>query len=165
MLALSFRSSAFPRPHHGLVALALVVTTAGCGSGDSDSGLIDPLHLIENFDAQPLRHHPTKLVEIELGTFSIRRPSQDMNEIVSVDFTVSAVVPVGRQSQITAVLKERKALVADEINSVVKSASFEDLNQIEMHWLKGELKPMMNKLLRTEEVRDIVFADYSVNVD
>lgn len=154
-----------PGRRFGLLALTLLVAGGGCGPEVPDSALLDPLHLIENFEPHPVRHHPTRLAEIQLGTFSIRRPSADLAEVVSIDFTASAVVPKRFLDNLTKVFEERKGRIADEINRIVKAASFEELNQVEMVYLKSELKPAVAKLLKTEEVRDIVFSDYSVNVD
>lgn len=146
-------------------ALAVVTTlTIGCGSKEEEAPLVDPLNLIENFDPTPARHHPTKLAEVSIGEFALSRPSPDQIEVMSVSFTAFIVVPVESKDKFDERIKERQGRIKDLVNSLVQHASFEELNNPELLWLKAELQPALGKALQTDEIRDVVISEFSISV-
>lgn len=144
------------------VLVALFLT--GCGGTEEEAPLVDPLNLIENFDPTPARHHPTKLAEVSIGSFALSRPSPDRIEVLSVSFSAFIVVPIESKDKFDGRIKERQGRIADLVNSLVQRATFDDLNNSELLWLKAELQPALSRALQTDEIRDVVISEFSISV-
>ncbi|HAN96995.1 MAG TPA: hypothetical protein DCQ98_05975 [Planctomycetaceae bacterium] len=151
------------RNRFALPCLALLLVGCG-GAEEQEAALVDPLNLIENFDPNPARHHPTKLIEVSLGSFALSRPSPDRAEVVTVTFDAYAILPLEAQDKYTGRIEERKARIADQINRLVQSAGIADLNDPELLWLKAEILPVVGRILQTDEIRDIVINEFSISV-
>ncbi|MCA9107046.1 MAG: flagellar basal body-associated FliL family protein [Planctomycetales bacterium] len=144
--------------------LWLMVLSSGCSGSGDEAPLVDPLNLIENFDPNPARHHPTKLAEVPIGSFALSRPSPDRVEVVSVSFSAFIIVPIGSKDKFDERIKERQARIADLVNGLVQRATFDDLNSSELLWLKGELQPALSRALQTDEIRDVIITEFSISV-
>ena len=144
--------------------LWLVVLGSGCSGSSTEAPLVDPLNLIENFDPNPVRHHPTKLAEVSLGSFALSRPSSDRIQVISVSFDAFIVVPIESKDKFDDRIKERQGRISDLVNMLVQQATFDDLNTSELMWLKAELLPAISRLLQTDEVRDVVIVEFSISV-
>lgn len=148
------------------IKLALVVavatTLSGCGGGGPEKALIDPAGLIDKYEMVPLRHHPDKLTELSVGEFDITLPISDDFEVYHVRFEAFAVVPVEKVDKLKGDIASKDKTLRDRINSVVLGLDSRHVTDTELTWMKSELRPILNRVLQTDEVRDIVFGNFSV---
>lgn len=144
-----------------LLSGMLTVTLAGCGTASSQDQMIDPLNLIEDYDPATPRHHPTNLSEVDLGEYYITVPIENSFDMLSIRFRVHAVVPKAKLEAITKSVVEKENRVKDQLMTVVQRIDHQELADPSMTWLKAEMIPVLNRELRSEDIRDVVFSDFT----
>ncbi len=144
------------------MSLLVASSMTGCGSGLTEEQLIDPLHLIENYDPTTPRHHPVKLSEVDLGEFVVSIPNPNSIEVYRVQFHAFAVVPRERVSEVAESVEVYSSRMRDTMCSVVKNVDIDKMDDPAMTWLKAEMIPALIRELHSEEVRDIIFSDFLI---
>lgn len=134
----------------------------GCGGSTDEDIILDPLHLIDNFDKNPPRHHPRKLVEISLGQIETSMPANEDGEIITVKFDAHIIVPKERREDIEKRVEQRISRIQDHMTRVLMEIDPRELSDPNMTWMKSELIPVINRILQADDVRDVVFSDFSV---
>lgn len=134
----------------------------GCGGSTDEDIILDPLHLIDNFDKNPPRHHPRKLVEISLGHIETSMPANEDGEIITVNFDAHIIVPKERREDIEKRVEQRISRIQDHMTRVLMEIDPRELSDPNMTWMKSELIPVINRILQADDVRDVVFSDFSV---
>lgn len=149
-----------------LLATGCLIITAmtGCGGSAGEDVILDPLHLIDNFDKNPPRHHPRKLVELSVGQFAVKRPVDDYRASMELKFDIYIVVPKRAATELEERLQARQSRVSDQINSVVGRIELDEVSDPNLTWIKSELIPVLNRVLQSDDVRDVVLGDISVSV-
>lgn len=134
----------------------------GCGRTTDEDIILDPLHLIDNFDKNPPRHHPRKLVEISLGHLETRMPANNDGETIMIEFDAYIIVPKDRRNEIEKRVEQRISRIQDHMTRVLMEIDPDELSDPNMTWMKSELIPVINRVLQADDVRDVVFSDFSV---
>lgn len=143
----------------GLLAVLLAVAS-GCGGGSSAD--LNTTELIERYEAQSNRHDPENFVEVDLGKFFVTRRIPDKSDLLLVRFHLYAVTPRDDQANLSAQLAQRNQRMRDTIIAIIQRTKIEDFSEPSMNWVRAELIPAVNQVLKTSAVRDIIFSEFAV---
>lgn len=139
---------------------AVIVTGAGCGSGDQQAVMVDARTLLDRYQQDRLRHDPRHFSEVDLGEFLVTQRREPAT-LYYVRFKLFVVVPDQQVESLNGLLESRKERVTADIRETVQRAELEQLNEPTLDWLKSELIRSINRNLGMRLVRDVVFADFS----
>ena len=142
----------------------IITAMTGCGGSAGEDVILDPLHLIDNFDKNPPRHHPRKLVELSVGRFAVKRFVNDGTQSLELQFDAYIVIPKRAVPELEERLQARQQRVRDRIQFVVGQIELDEVSDPNLTWIKSELIPVLNRVLQSDDVRDVVLGDISVSV-
>jgi hypothetical protein len=132
----------------------------GCGRREQET-VLDPLDLFADHQTSAARHHPYDFVELELGNFDVAILIPDSVDQYRVEFHASAIVPKSTADKLQVRLDEYKTRIRDMI--LVSAQNLAPVNITDPHqaWLKSEIVGNINKMLKTRDIRDVVFSKYN----
>lgn len=139
---------------------ALILMSLGCGRREQET-VLDPLDLFADHQTSAARHHPYDFVELELGNFDVAILIPDSVDQYRVEFHASAIVPKSTADKLQVRLDEYKTRIRDMI--LVSAQNLAPVNITDPHqaWLKSEIVGNINKMLKTRDIRDVVFSKYN----
>lgn len=138
----------------------VVIGLVGCGDGSKDTAL-DPLQLFADHQASSVRHHPYDLVELPMGDFEVAIPIVDSVDQYRVSFTATVIAPKSTADKLTPRLEEYNTRIRDTVLALAQNLTPNNITDPHQAWLKAEIIAQVSKMLRTRDIRDIVFANYS----
>lgn len=139
---------------------ALIFMSLGCGRREQET-VLDPLDLFADHQTSAARHHPYDFVELDLGNFDVAILIPDSVDQYRVEFHASAIVPKSTAEKLQVRLDEYKTRIRDMI--LVSAQNLAPVNITDPHqaWLKSEIVGNVNKMLKTRDIRDVVFSKYN----
>jgi len=100
--------------------------------------------------------------EVMLGEFDSSNGTASPGSIVHVSFKIAAVTPTNLSSVLEQRLKSHQARIRQIVNTIVRSASLEELNDPNLGTIKRLIREEINRLLRKSYVNEIVITDVRV---
>lgn len=143
----------------------LSLSLASCGGGGHGShakvAAVDSSHSSAHGEES---HSPdsAEMVEVDLGEFTITQRQPGANSILLIRFKIFGVVEHDKKEAFAKLLEERRQRMRDSVITIVQRAGVEQLSDPSLGWLKSELIPAVNKLLRTRMLKDVVFSDFAM---
>jgi flagellar basal body-associated protein FliL len=114
-------------------------------------------------DADPQRRHdPTEMIEVDLGEFTVTQRQPDSNILLLVRFKIFGVIEREKKDDFAKLLEDRRQRMRDSVITIVQRADMEQLSDPTLGWLKSEIIPSVNKLLRTRILKDVVFSEFTM---
>lgn len=138
----------------------LILVIAGCGSAEEENDL-DPLSLLTDYKQAVPRHHPYDLVEIPLGNYEASIPVKGSVDMYHVGFSAAAIVPKDQQSALQSKIEHYQSRVQDMVLKSAQNMSPDHISDPYQAWLKSEILSEIARLLKTRDVRDVVFSEYT----
>lgn len=139
---------------------ATILLVAGCGGEETKSEL-DPLGLLTDYKQAVPRHHPYDLVEIDLGHYDVSIPVAESVDMYHIGFSAAAIVPRERKDDLDGKIQEFNSRIQDMVLQSAQRMSPDNISDPYQAWLKSEILAEIAHLLKTREVRDVVFSEYS----
>ena len=59
-------------------------------------------------------------------------------------------------------LLQRNQRMRDSVISIIQRTKIEDFSEPSMNWMRAELIPAVNRILKTSSVRDVVFTEFAI---
>lgn len=153
--------------HRILLSLLLIfgalcsLASTGCGSEDR-SGELDPISLLQHYKKETPRHHPVDLVELDLGDeFNVTIPLPDDVDVYRVSFKGYLIVPKTEKDDLAERYKKYENRARDAIMMAAKKMNAEKNSDPYQAWLKSEILDTVSKLLKTRDIRDVVFTKFN----
>jgi hypothetical protein len=153
----------FRRAPHGWWAIllaALILMSLGCGSKPQETAL-DPLALFADHQTSASRHHPYDFVELDLGEFDVAIPIKDSVDQYRIGFKAAAIAPKSTAEKLKPLLEEYQTRIRDMILVSAQTLSANNITDPHQAWLKSEIIGNLSKMLKTREIRDVVFSNYN----
>lgn len=145
----------------GLIVLAaLILMSLGCGSKSQDT-VLDPLALFADHQTSAARHHPYDFVELDLGDFDVAIPVPDSVDQYRIEFHAAAIAPKATAEKLKPLLEEYKTRIRDMILASAQTLTTNNITDPHQAWLKSEIIGNLSKMLKTREIRDVVFSNYN----
>lgn len=139
---------------------ALVLMSMGCGSKQQET-VLDPLALFADQNTSAARHHPYDFVELDLGAFDVAISIPDSVDQYRIEFQAAAIAPKSTADKIKPLLEEYKTRIRDMILVSAQTLSANNITDPHQAWLKSEIIANLSKMLKTREIRDVVFSEYN----
>lgn len=149
-----------PRNWLLILVACLTMMFGGCGGGGTEVSL-DPLNLLSDYQQAVPRHHPYDLVEIDLGKYELSIAVKDSVDQYRVEFTAAAIVPKEQRATIEAAMVEYQTRIRDVILSSAQNMNVDNISDPHQAWLKSEILAQLARMLKSRDVRDVVFSDYT----
>lgn len=143
-----------------ILLAALVLMSLGCGSKPQETAL-DPLALFQDQQTSAARHHPYDLVELDLGSFEVAISIPDSVDQYRIEFQAAAIAPKSTADKLKPLLEEYKTRIRDMILVSAQTLSATNITDPHQAWLKSEIIANLSKMLKTREIRDVVFSEYN----
>jgi flagellar basal body-associated protein FliL len=89
-------------------------------------------------------------------------PANHDGETIMIELDASIIVPKDRRNEIEKRVEQRISRIQDHMTRVLMEIDPDELSDPNMTWMKSELIPVINRVLQTDDVRDVVFSDFSV---
>jgi hypothetical protein len=137
-----------------------ILICLGCGSGAQDTAL-DPLSLFADHQTGAARHHPYDLVELELGEFDVAITIPESVDQYRIGFKAAAIVPITTADKLKPRFAEYDTRIRDMILASAQMLSPNNITDPHQAWLKSEIIANLSKMLKTRDVRDVVFSNYN----
>ncbi|MEC7718230.1 MAG: hypothetical protein VYC98_10465 [Planctomycetota bacterium] len=152
--------------HRYLMTMIPVLTLfffAGCGSNDDLNKFKNPLEFSGNFDAKASQPFE-ELVEIALTTEEIIQEEQRASfETITVRYEVHVVVPKALQTTMEKRVKERRSSILAAVRKEISGCELIALEDPDLTSLKRNLLRALRIELNSDEVRDVVFSQFSLD--
>ncbi len=132
----------------------------GCGSRSQET-VLDPLNLFADHQSSVSRHHPYDLVELDLGEYEVAIAIPDSADQYRVGFQASAIAPRTTADKLKSRLEEYNTRIRDMILVTAQTLTPNNITDPHQAWLKSEIVGNLSKMLKTPDVRDVVFSDYN----
>lgn len=123
---------------------------------------MDEVALLDHYNVHGRRHDPVNYVEVDLGEYFVPRDIVDSPDVLFVKCHMIAIADKKDRSDLESAILERRTRMRDIVMSAMRKTELEALSEPSMNWLKSELIPAINKILKTSAVRDIVLVDFSL---
>ena len=144
-----------------LVVTSLTLLAIGCGKS-LDSEVQDPAEVLTQLDAKGKRHDPEKFVEVDLGMYAVTVPSTEECGPLFVRFKLFGVMPEGEANEFGDLLLKRSHRMRDGIMNTIRRSETQHIRDPSLNWVKSELIPNINRNLRCQALRDVVFTSFSL---
>ena len=144
-----------------LAVTCLVLLSIGCGES-ADSEFEEPAEVLTQLYAKRKRHDPENFVEVELGIYAVTVPPTDDRGPLFVRFTLFGVVPEDEVSDFGDLLVKRSHRMRDGIMNTIRRSETQHIKDPSLNWVKSELVPNINRNLRCQSLRDVVFTSFSL---
>ena len=152
--------------HRYLMTMIPVFTLfffAGCGPNYDEDQILDPLKLVNKFDANAPKQDPAEFVEIKLN------PEIDNTQIyeeasgatIDISFQVYILVPKTGEKTMKEKISNSQGRLEAAVNKVIRDSDVEVLSNPALVLLKSRLVEELSKELG-DEIHDVVFAEYSI---
>ncbi len=136
---------------------------AGCGPNYDEDQILDPLKLVNKFDANAPKQDPAEFVEIKLN------PEIDNTQIyeeasgatIDISFQVYILVPKTGEKTMKEKISNSQGRLEAAVNKVIRDSDVEVLSNPALVLLKSRLVEELSKEL-DDEIHDVVFAEYSI---
>lgn len=137
---------------------------SGHGGGHATVGLADAGHgsLATHDSDSQRRHDPIEMVEVDLGEFTVTQRQPESSQMLLVRFKIYGVIERDKKDAFGKLLEDRRQRMRDSVITIVQRADIEQLSDPTLSWLKSEIIPAVNKLLRTRIMKDVVFSDFTM---
>jgi len=153
------RYSSYFSPVALLLFAVVIGSTCGCAEPESDR-VTDAATLLERYEKDRRRHDPLHFSEVDLGEFTVTK--RDKPSIYFIRFHLHAVVPDGLVDQFNALLLTHIQRVRDKVSEATSRCEIDQLKDPSLGWLKSELITSINRIVQSPLLRDVVFADFSL---
>ena len=152
--------------HRYLMTMIPVFTLfffAGCGPNYDEDQILDPLKLVKKFDANAPKQDPAEFVEIKLN------PEIDNTQIyeeasgatIDISFQVYILVPKTGKETLEEKISNRRNDLIENVNDIIFKSNMTILSDPDLDRLKSTLVEALRQELG-EEIRDVVFAQFSI---
>lgn len=148
-----------------LIAVAMIGEAGlffflGIGSGGASQAVAEDGQPVEE-EAAPEEEEDEQVVEVEIHTFNVTNNTAAADTIVHVSFHLHALVPVDQKELFDqAANTDYKVRVREAIETIVRSATMEDLKDSSLSTLKRLVREEINKVLRQSYVLEVVLSEY-----
>ena len=151
--------------HRYLMTMIPVFTLfffAGCGPNYDEDQILDPLKLVQKFDANASNQDPAEFVEIKLHPTIDNAIYERSGATMDIRFQVYIVVPkTGEKIMEEEISNQRGNLIA-VVSKVIIKSDMKVLSDPALVLLKSRLREALRKELG-DEIHDVVFAQYSID--
>ena len=151
--------------HRYLMTMIPVFTLfffAGCGPNYDEDQILDPLKLVQKFDANASHQDPAEFVEIKLHPTIANAIYERSGATMDIRFQVYIVVPkTGEKIMEEEISNQRGNLIA-VVSKVIIESDMKVLSDPALVLLKSRLREALRKELG-DEIHDVVFAQYSID--
>ena len=152
--------------HRYLMTMIPVFTLfffAGCGPNYDEDQILDPLKLVNKFDANAPKQDPAEFVEIKLN------PEIDNTQIyeeasgatIDISFQVYILVPKTGEKTMKEKISNQRYDLIENVNDIIVMSNMTILSDPDLDRLKSTLVEALRQELG-EEIRDVVFAQFSI---
>lgn len=148
------------RPWMLILLSTLILIVTGCGSQEAESEL-DPLSLLTDYQQAVPRHHPYDLVEIDLGKHEVTIDIQDSSDAYHIGFGAAAIVPKEKKADLEVKLQSFDSRIKDMVIASAQKMSPDNISDPYQAWLKSEILSEIARMIKSRDVRDVVFSDYT----
>ncbi len=145
------------------VGMCLLAGILGAGSGCSDADaevVMDAGALLERYERDRRRHDPRHFGEVDLGEFRVTQ--HHGTSIMFVRFHLFGVLPDGRIDQFKELLQAHEHRVKEKVSEVATRCDIVELQDPNLGWLKSELISSINRIVQAPLLRDVAFAEFSM---
>lgn len=146
-----------------MIPVFALVFFAGCGRNYDEDQILDPLKLVQKFDANASNQDPAEFVEIELNTvlYSTQIQERASGATVDIRFRAYIVVPKTGEKTMKEKISNRRNRLIEDVKEVVGQSDMGILSAPNLVLLKSKLVEKLQQDLG-DEVRDVVFAEFSI---
>ena len=146
-----------------MIPVFALVFFAGCGRNYDEDQILDPLKLVQKFDANASNQDPAEFVEIELNTvlYSTQIQERTSGATVDIRFRAYIVVPKTGEKTMKEKISNRRNRLIEDVKEVVRQSDMGILSAPNLVLLKSKLVEKLQQDLG-DEVRDVVFAEFSI---
>jgi flagellar basal body-associated protein FliL len=138
-------------------------SSGGHGGGHAKSSSAGHAEPAEHADDAGDHHEDgADLAEVDLGDFTVTQRQVEQNGTLLIRFKIFGVVEHDKKEVFAKLLEDRKQRMRDSVITIVQGAEVDKLSDPSLGWLKAELIPAINKLLRTRLLKDVVFSDFAM---
>ncbi len=141
--------------HVHLFALLLCAAMPGCGGDAAPTAGGDALGGAAT--------DPSRLVEVELGDFSIVMPLEDHGTSF-IEFQIVALTPREKEGQLAEALKSHQRRIHDGVATLIKESEPENLLDPRLGLLKSGLRRVINQTIQQPLVDEVVFSKFAQEV-
>ena len=146
---------------HILLLLFAVLMGSICGCAEPELDMVtDAGTLLERYEKDRRRHDPLHFSEVDLGEFTVTKPQKPA--IFFIRFHLYAVVPDGLVDQFNEVVLTHGQRIRDKVSEATQRCEIDQLKDPSLGWLKSELITSINRIVQSPLLRDVVFADFSL---
>lgn len=139
---------------------ALILMSLGCGS-KSQNTVLDPLALFADHQTSASRHHPYDFVELDLGEFDVAIAIPGSVDQYRIEFQAAAIAPKSTAEKLKPLLEQYKTRIRDMILASAQTLTANNITDPHQAWLKSEIIGNLSKMLKTRDIRDVVFSNYN----
>ena len=140
-----------------LLLACLGAGLSGCSDAAKEQKLVYDPYVLEQqkFDVMDF-------TELDLGDYGLTFRPKDSVVSRSITFKIYAVVPMDDQMAIAEKLEQNSERLRDQVRETVLSNDLSNLSASSHALLKSDLVKTVRKALRTDQVKEVVFSDLSV---
>jgi len=102
-----------------------------------------------------------KMVEVDLGEYSITSHQVETNTSLRIDFKLFGVVAEEDQNEVKELIERRKHEFRDQIIFEIRDSDITDLSDPGLGLIKRRILEKSNRLLEESLLQKIVFSDFS----
>lgn len=146
-----------------MIPVLTLVFFAGCGPNYDEDQILDPLKLVQKFDANASNQDPAEYVEIELNpvVYSTQIQERASGATIDIRFQAYIVVPKTGEETMKEKISNRRNRLIEDVKEVVRQSDMGILSAPNLVLLKSKLVEKLQQDLG-DEVRDVVFAEFSI---
>ena len=131
----------------------------GCGGGDTHQAL-DVGSVPDRYERDRRRHDPLHFSEIDLGEYTVTQRHDPF--MLYIRFHVYAIIPDHLLAEFEQLRQTHNERIRSGIREVAQASKPEQLSDPSLSWLKAELTSGINRNLQAPILRDVVFAQFSL---
>ena len=153
--------------HRYLMTMIPVLTLfffTGCGPKYDEDQILDPLKLVQKFDANTSNRDTEEFVEINLNPFLYSTQIQESasGATIAISFQLYIVVPKTSEETMKEKISDRRNRLIEGVKKIVRQSNMRELSDPDFVLLKSKLVEALRRDL-SDEVHDVVFAEFSIN--
>ncbi len=149
----------------GMIAVQIGVTyllmreraPAETGASHANGAHAVPAHKLP--DHEPVEE---EFAEVSLGEFSFSNTAAVPGIIMHVDFKLTALASTKQSSTLEAQFRWNQERIREAVNKIVRSSSYDELNEPNLGTLKRLIREELNRVLAKDLINEIVINDIRV---
>jgi len=139
--------------------IAAVASNLGCRKQEV-AAVLDASQLLDRYEKDRRRHDPVHFSEVDVGEFTVTKRREPA--IYYIRFRLYAIVPDNLLEEFANLRETHGERLRGQVRETVQSCDLDQLDDPSLGWLKSELIRSLNHSLESPILRDVVFADFSL---